>query len=94
VKLVMGLFDSVPIVGVHHEDEPLRVLVVVLPQPSDLVLAADIPYREVHVLVLEGLDVEAEWYFISTGTILHVVALERLDVEAGVGIFFTRASRR
>ena len=38
----------------------LRVLEVVAPEGSDLVLAADVPNRERDVLVLDRLDVETD----------------------------------
>mmetsp|Transcript_42278 Transcript_42278/g.135353 ORF Transcript_42278/g.135353 Transcript_42278/m.135353 type:complete len:207 (+) Transcript_42278:281-901(+) len=60
VKLVPGLPDTVAIVGVHNENQALRVLEVVPPEGTDLVLAADIPHGETDVLVLHGLDVEPD----------------------------------
>ena len=59
MQLVLGLGDSLPVVGVDDEDEALRVLEVVAPQRPDLVLTADVPHGEADVLVLDGLDVEA-----------------------------------
>ena len=59
LQLVLGLGDSLPVVGVDDEDEALRVLEVVAPQRPDLVLTADVPHGEADVLVLDGLDVEA-----------------------------------
>lgn len=47
VKLIPCGVDAVSVVRVHHEDQTLRVLVVVPPQRSDLVLSSDVPnYRE------------------------------------------------
>lgn len=43
VKLVPCSVDAVSVVRVHHEDQPLSVLVVVPPQRSDLVLPSDVP---------------------------------------------------
>lgn len=43
VKLVPCGVDAVSVVRVHHEDQPLSVLVVVPPQRSDLVLPSDVP---------------------------------------------------
>ena len=43
VKLVPCGINAVSVVRVHHEDQPLRVLVVVPPQRSDLVLPSDVP---------------------------------------------------
>jgi len=60
LKLLSGLNDTVAIVGVDDEDDALSVLEVVPPQRSDLVLTTDIPHGELDVLVLYGLDVEAD----------------------------------
>jgi len=59
VQLITRLAHAVAIVGVNDEDDTLRVLVVVAPERTDLVLAADVPHSEGDVLVLDGLDVEA-----------------------------------
>ena len=45
---------------IDHVDERISVLEVVPPECPDLVLAADVPDRHVHVLVLELLDVETD----------------------------------
>lgn len=58
VEFVVGIGNAVTIVRVDDEDQPLRVRVVVAPQRTDLVLATDIPHREVDVLVFYGLDVK------------------------------------
>ena len=55
-----GLFEATSVVAVHHVDEPLRVVVVVLPEAAQLVLTADVPTVELKVLVLESLNVEAD----------------------------------
>eukprot|EP00327_Prymnesium_parvum_P018964 CAMPEP_0113240970 /NCGR_PEP_ID=MMETSP0008_2-20120614/6546_1 /TAXON_ID=97485 /ORGANISM="Prymnesium parvum" /LENGTH=245 /DNA_ID=CAMNT_0000088345 /DNA_START=136 /DNA_END=874 /DNA_ORIENTATION=- /assembly_acc=CAM_ASM_000153 len=60
VELVASLADAVAIVGVHDEDDALRVLVVVAPQGPDLVLPAHVPHGEGDVLVLNRLHVEAD----------------------------------
>jgi len=60
VELVVGLGDTLAIVGVDHKDETLSVLEVVPPEGTDLVLASDIPHGEVDVLVLDGLHVETD----------------------------------
>merc|ERR1712241_701898 len=59
-QLVARLADSLPVVRVHHENQTLRVLEVVAPERSDLVLTADVPNRERDVLVLDRLDVETD----------------------------------
>ena len=51
--------DTIAIVAVDHEDDALRVLEVMPPQRSDLVLSTDIPHGELNVLVLHSLNVEA-----------------------------------
>ena len=60
VQLVARLHHTVSVVTVHHEDETLRILEVVPPQGTDLVLTSHIPHREADVLVLHGLHVEAD----------------------------------
>ena len=60
VELVVGLDDTLAVVRVDDEDEALRILEVVAPQRTDLVLTAHIPHGEVDVLVLDGLHVEAD----------------------------------
>merc|ERR1711939_1142630 len=52
LQLLAGLNDTVPVVAVDDEDDTLRVLEVVPPQRSDLVLSTNIPDRELDVLVL------------------------------------------
>ena len=59
VELFTVLFNTLAIVGVNDVDEALSVGVVVPPEKSDLVLTTDIPHVEADVLVLDGLDVEA-----------------------------------
>lgn len=58
LQLLAGLDDTVTIVAVDDEDDALRVLEVMSPQRSDLVLSTHIPHRELDVLVLDRLDVE------------------------------------
>jgi len=60
VELFLGLAHSLSVVAIHHEDQPLRVLEVVPPEWSDLVLTADVPDGEGNVFVLDGFDVEAD----------------------------------
>ena len=60
MKLVAGGVGTVSIVGVDHEDETLRVLVIMPPQRSDLILSSHIPHGEADVLVFDGLHVEAD----------------------------------
>ena len=59
LQLLARLDNTITIVAVDDEDDALRVLEVVSPQGSDLVLTTDIPHGELDVLVLDGLDVEA-----------------------------------
>jgi hypothetical protein len=59
LELLSGLDDTVAIVGVDDEDNALGVLEVMPPERSDLVLATDVPYGKLDVLVLDRLDVEA-----------------------------------
>lgn len=60
LELLLGLTHSLPVVRVHDKDQALRVLEVVPPQRTDLVLATDIPHSERDVLVLHSLDIEAD----------------------------------
>ena len=60
VHLVPSSIDTVGIVRVNDKDQALRVLVVVAPQRTDLILTTDIPNCERNVLVLDSLDIEAD----------------------------------
>ena len=53
LELVLSLGDTLAVVRVDDEDESLRVLEVMPPQRSDLVLAAHVPHGEANVLVLD-----------------------------------------
>jgi len=59
LELLASLDDTVTIVAVDDEDDTLGVLEVMSPERADLVLTTDIPHRELDVLVLHSLDVEA-----------------------------------
>ena len=59
VELFTVLINSFAIVGVHDVDEALCVGVVVPPQESNLILTTDVPHVETNVLVLYGLNIEA-----------------------------------
>ena len=59
VQLVAGLAHSLTIVAVHDKDESLRVLEVVAPQWSNLVLTSHVPHGKTNVLVLDCLHIEA-----------------------------------
>lgn len=78
MQLLASLNDTVAIVAVDHEDDTLRVLEVVPPERSDLVLPTDIPHGELDVLVLDGLDVEA-WHAGVSEFGLSVSPDERTD---------------
>jgi hypothetical protein len=45
--------DAIAIVGIDHEDDTLRIPIVVAPQGSDSILATDIPDCEVDVAILD-----------------------------------------
>mmetsp|Transcript_14053 Transcript_14053/g.40058 ORF Transcript_14053/g.40058 Transcript_14053/m.40058 type:complete len:212 (-) Transcript_14053:65-700(-) len=60
VQFVSGGIDTIGIIGIDDEDQSLRVLVVVTPQRTDLVLTTDIPHCKRDVLVFDGFDVEAD----------------------------------
>ena len=59
-QLIFGFCYSLCVARVNDEDQALRVLVVVAPQRSDLVLAADVPYSKTNVFVLHGLHVKTD----------------------------------
>jgi len=45
-QLEFSLSHTLPVIAVDDEDESLRVLEVVSPQRSNLVLPSDVPHRE------------------------------------------------
>ena len=48
----LGAFGEAAVVGgVHHVDEPIRVLVVVLPVGSDCLLTTDVPHVQLEALL-------------------------------------------
>merc|ERR1712028_222389 len=55
-ELLTSIFSTVTVIAVNHKDQTLCVLIVVPPQWTDLVLAANIPHSEADVLVLNGLN--------------------------------------
>ena len=60
VQLLSGFVYSLPVLTIHDEHETLRPGIVVPPQRPDLVLAADIPNVELHILVRYSLNVEPD----------------------------------
>lgn len=58
LQLFPGLDNTVTVIAVNHENDPLRVLEVMSPERTDLVLTTDIPHGKLNVLVLDRLDVE------------------------------------
>lgn len=61
-ELLFGDFKAVAIGGVDHVDDGAGVGVVGTPVGPDRGLSAQIPDLEFEVLVLHGLDVEADCY--------------------------------
>lgn len=59
VQFITSGINTVRVVRVDHKDKTLRVLVIVTPQGTDLILTTDVPHCERDVLVLDGLDVES-----------------------------------
>jgi hypothetical protein len=59
LQLLTRLHDTISVVGIDDEDDALSILEVVTPQRPDLVLSSDIPYGELNVFVLDGLNIEA-----------------------------------
>ena len=66
MKFISRLGDTVAIVTIDDEDQALRVLEVVSPQRTNLVLSPNIPHRERNVLVFDRFDVETcfGFYFV------------------------------
>jgi len=60
LQLLARLNNTIAIVAVNDEDDALGVLEVMSPQRSDLVLSTDIPYGELNIFVLDGLDIESD----------------------------------
>lgn len=58
LQLLTCLSDSLPIVGVDHENDTLGVLEIMPPQRSNLILSSDIPDCERNVLVLDRLHIK------------------------------------
>ncbi len=58
----------IPIVAVNNEDKRLRTNEVVAPERADLVLASNVPYCEVDVLIFNCFDVENGCNFQITET--------------------------
>ena len=58
LQLFPGLDNTVTVIAVNHENDTLRVLEVMSPERTDLVLTTDIPHGKLNVLVLDRLDVE------------------------------------
>ena len=63
MQFILSLNNTLAIVAVDNKDKSLRVLEVVAPQRSDLVLPTDIPHRKADVLVLDSLHVESYYYY-------------------------------
>ena len=59
LKFVSGLADTLSIVGIDNKDDSVGVCVVMSPQWTNLVLTSDVPHGKVHLLVLDGFNVEA-----------------------------------
>mmetsp|Transcript_6977 Transcript_6977/g.13780 ORF Transcript_6977/g.13780 Transcript_6977/m.13780 type:complete len:213 (+) Transcript_6977:154-792(+) len=60
VEFFLSHVQTLLIVGIDHEDNSLRVLVVMPPKRADFVLTSDVPDSEVDVLVFNRLDIEAD----------------------------------
>ena len=60
MQLLLRLIYPFPILTVHDEDETLCSGIVVSPQRSNLVLAADVPHVELDILIRHRLYVEAD----------------------------------
>lgn len=58
-ELFSRFTNAFPVVAVDDKYQSLSVLKVMPPKGSDLVLTADVPYRETNVLVLNRLNIKA-----------------------------------
>ena len=55
-----SLNNTVAIVAVDDENDTLRVLEIMSPERSDLVLATNVPHGKLDVLIFDSLDVESD----------------------------------
>lgn len=76
VEFRASLLQTGGVARIHHEDQALCAGVVVSPERSNLVLAADIPHIELDILIGNTLDVEADG-----GDRSHVLVAEFQFVE-------------
>jgi len=60
LKFFASLGYTLSIVGIDDENDTLGVLEVMPPERSNLILSSDVPNGERNVLVLDGLDIEAD----------------------------------
>jgi len=60
LELLACLGDTFSVIRVNNKDDALRVLEVMSPEGADLVLSSYVPDGEGDVLVLDGLNVEAD----------------------------------
>ena len=51
MKFVTCSIDTIAVIRVNHEDQALRVLVIMAPERADLILSPYIPYSERNILV-------------------------------------------
>jgi hypothetical protein len=58
LEFLAGLNNTIAIIAIDDEDDALGILEVMSPERSDLILSTYIPYGELNILVLNGLDVE------------------------------------
>jgi len=60
LEFLAGFADTLSVVGIDDEDDTLGVLEVMAPEWTNLVLSSNIPHGEGDVLVLNGLNIEAD----------------------------------
>lgn len=58
---MLGFVNSVQILAIDDEDEPLRPSIIMSPQWSNLVLSTNIPDIEFDILVCHRLDIETDF---------------------------------
>lgn len=59
LEFLPRLDNTISVVGVDHENDALRVLEVMPPKRSNLILTTNVPNRKLDILVLNSLDIES-----------------------------------
>lgn len=84
LQLLTGFHHTLTIVAINNEDDSLRILEVMPPERSDLILSTDIPHGKLDVFVLNSLYVEAcRWVSIS----LIVDEIDKANTNQWLGLW-------